>query len=91
VGAGSVARLVGPAVDRPADLPEEVRALPTVGRGPVLFPDLFRDGDQAVLDVDAGVLVEVVARRLAAGEAMPVEALYLRRPDALTTAERAAR
>ena len=91
VGAGSVARLVGPAVDRPADLPQEVRALPTVGRGPVLFPDLFRDGDQAVLDVDAGVLVEVVARRLAAGEAMPVEALYLRRPDALTTAERAAR
>ena len=91
VGAGSVARLVGPAVDRPADLPQEVRALPTVGRGPVLFPDLFRDGDQAVLDVDAGVLVEVVARRLAAGEAMPVEALYLRRPDAMTTAERAAR
>ena len=66
-----------------------------VGAAPVIAAvtvDLRRvAGDQAVLDVDAGVLVEVVARRLAAGEAMPVEALYLRRPDALTTAERAAR
>lgn len=49
---------------------------PTGGSGP------------AVLDVDAGILAALVARRLAAGEAMPVTPLYLRRPDALTTAER---
>ena len=29
--------------------------------------------------------------RLAAGETLPVEPMYLRRPDALTTAERGAR
>jgi tRNA threonylcarbamoyladenosine biosynthesis protein TsaB len=32
----------------------------------------------------------VASRRLAAGAPMPVEPLYLRRPDALTTAERGA-
>ena len=40
------------------------------------------------LDVDPGWLGQVALRRLAAGEPMPVEPLYLRRPDALTTAER---
>ena len=44
-----------------------------------------------VLDVDAAVLAEVAAGRVATGEPMPVEPLYLRRPDALTTAERATR
>lgn len=81
-------RLSGPAVDRPADLPEQLRHLPTVGRGPVLYPEWFPEGDPGVLDVDAAMLVWVAWRQLAAGEALPVEPLYLRRPDALTTAER---
>jgi hypothetical protein len=75
-------------VDRPAELAHGVRALPTAGRGPVLFPDLFPNGLSGPLDVDPGWLGQVALRRLAAGEPMPVEPLYLRRPDALTTAER---
>ncbi len=86
---GSVERLRGPAVDRPADLPESVRALPVVGRGPSVHPGMFaHDAPEGHLDVDAGALVELVAARLGAGQALPVEPLYLRRPDALTTAER---
>ncbi len=84
----AVERLSGPAVDRPAEVPEALRRLPTAGRGPVLYPDLFPDAVEP-LDVDAGVLAEVGARRISQGQVMPVEALYLRRPDALTTAERA--
>ncbi|GAB3449808.1 tRNA (adenosine(37)-N6)-threonylcarbamoyltransferase complex dimerization subunit type 1 TsaB [Phycicoccus ginsengisoli] len=85
-----VRRLTEPAVDRPADLPEDVRGLPTAGRGPLLYPDLFPTAVD-VLDVDAAVLAELAAARIVAGEPMPVEPLYLRRPDALTTAERAHR
>ncbi len=84
---GAVAR-TEPAVDRPAEVAEAVRALPTVGRGPVLYPDLFPNGLGGLLDVDPSWLGQVALRRIAAGEPMPVEPLYLRRPDALTTAER---
>ncbi|WP_404384654.1 tRNA (adenosine(37)-N6)-threonylcarbamoyltransferase complex dimerization subunit type 1 TsaB [Knoellia locipacati] len=87
---GSVEALTSPAVDRPADLPDEVRALPTAGRGPVLYPELF-GAALPVLDVDASVLARIAVERSMAGVPMPVEPLYLRRPDALTTAERAAR
>jgi len=87
---GSVRRLTDPAVDRPADLPEALRQLPTAGRGPVLYPDLF-PSPVAVLDVGAGSLGRLTQERLAAGEALPVEPMYLRRPDALTTAERGVR
>lgn len=76
-----------PAVDRPAELSADLRALPTAGRGPALFPDLFPE-PLALLDVQAGSLAELALRRLADGVPMPVEPLYLRRPDALTTAER---
>lgn len=87
---GSVEALTPPAVERPADLPDDVRSLPTAGRGPVLYPELF-PAALPVLDVDAAVLARIAVTRALAGEPMPVEPLYLRRPDALTTAERAAR
>ena len=90
VRSGSVVPLTSPAVDRPADLPNDVRALPTAGRGPALYPELFAHA-LPVLDVDASVLARVAVERTLAGTPMPVEPLYLRRPDALTTAERAAR
>ncbi|MFC7491366.1 MULTISPECIES: tRNA (adenosine(37)-N6)-threonylcarbamoyltransferase complex dimerization subunit type 1 TsaB [unclassified Knoellia] len=90
VRSGVVDRLTDPAVDRPADLPDEVRSLPAVGRGPALYPELFLRA-VPVLDVDAAVLGRVAVARIRAGEPMPVEPLYLRRPDALTSAERAAR
>jgi hypothetical protein len=67
-----------------------VRGLPTAGRGPALYPDLFPAPLGHPLDVDPGWLARVAARRLASRAPMPVEPLYLRRPDALTTAERGA-
>lgn len=79
--------LTEPAVDRPGELAADLRSLPTAGRGPVLFPELF-PAPLAPLDVRAGSLAELALTRLADGVAMPVEPLYLRRPDALTTAER---
>lgn len=90
VRSGSVERLTEPAVDRPAELPDDLRSLPTAGRGPVLYPELFPSA-LPVLDVDAAVLARVAVGRIKGGEPMPVDPLYLRRPDALTTAERAAR
>ena len=88
-GAGGTERVSAPAVDRPADLPAALRALPTAGRGPVLYPDLFPRPVEP-LDVDAGLLAGLGAEGVQAGRVMPVEPLYLRRPDALTTAERGA-
>ncbi len=90
---GHARRLTEPAVDRPADLPTDVRALPTAGRGPLLYPELLTGGtgDADLLDVDPEVLGRVVLQRLGEGLPLPVEPLYLRRPDALTTAERAGR
>lgn len=85
----SVVAFTSPAVDRPADLTEGLRSLPTIGRGPLLFPDLFPH-PVGVLDVAAAHLVDLALVRIAAGEPMPLAPMYLRRPDALTLAERAA-
>ena len=85
--AGVARRLTEPAVALPADLPAPTRLLPTAGRGPLLYPDLFPHPVQ-VHDVQAGSLAVVALQRLRDGVVMPVEPLYLRRPDALTTAER---
>lgn len=87
---GAAPALTSPDVCRPGDLDAAVRSRPTAGRGPVLFPELFPLAIH-VLDVNAEALADLAVRRLGAGAAMPAEALYLRRPDALTTAERAAR
>ncbi len=85
---GRVRRLSQPAVDRPAHLSEQVRGLPTAGRGPLLFPDLFPCPIDQVLDVDAAVLARVAEERMARGANLPVEALYLRRPDAQPVSQR---
>ncbi len=87
---GGARRLTEPAVDRPAEIDWTTRSLPTAGRGPVLYPDLFPE-PLGPLDADASALVEIAVEQVRRGEPMPVEPLYLRRPDALTTAERAAR
>ncbi len=82
VSPGSVRALSAPAVAKPADLAPEVRALPTVGRGPGLYPEMF-PSPVAVLDVSGAALAELAVSRLAAGEALADrEPLYLRRPDA---------
>ncbi len=67
-GLDAVARLTDPAVDRPAELPDAVRSLPTAGRGPVLYPDLFPHALDP-LDVDAGLLALIGARGIVAGRA----------------------
>jgi tRNA threonylcarbamoyl adenosine modification protein YeaZ len=85
---GQVRRLSEPAVERPAHLPEELRALPTAGRGPLLFPGLFPSSTGDVVDVDAAVLAALALEQLASGLELPVEALYLRRPDAQPVSER---
>jgi len=82
VSPGSVRALTPAAVDRPADLPEQVRALPTLGRGPLLYPELF-PAPVGILDVSAAALAGLAVRRLAAGAPLVrSRALYLRRPDA---------
>lgn len=91
VGEGLLERVDGPAVERPGELPSELRALPTLGRGPLLFPALFPNPLPLPVDVDAAWLLTVAGPRMAAGQSMPVTPRYLRRPDALTTAERATR
>ncbi|MDN5764193.1 MAG: tRNA (adenosine(37)-N6)-threonylcarbamoyltransferase complex dimerization subunit type 1 TsaB [Humibacillus sp.] len=86
-------------VARPADLPEHWRSLPTIGRGPLLYPDSLPGGIPSggvggdLLDVSAGALADLAARRWSAGEALAtaalepgggfdgLEPLYLRRPD----------
>ncbi len=83
-------RLAGPAVNLPGEVPGALRSLPTAGRGPLLHPDALTH-PAGPLDVDAVALAELGATGIRQGWEMPVEPLYLRRPDALTTAERGAR
>ena len=78
--------LDGPSVGRAADLPSEVRGLPSVGRGALLYPDALTAWSPAagpILDVHAGALADLAAWRLARVESLvgPTPR-YLRRPDA---------
>ncbi|MEV8455195.1 tRNA (adenosine(37)-N6)-threonylcarbamoyltransferase complex dimerization subunit type 1 TsaB [Streptomyces sp. NPDC052095] len=75
-------RTAGPAVDRPADIAEQLAGLPVVGAGAVLYPEAFPDA-RTPEHVSAGALAALAAERLAAGdELLEPLPLYLRRPDA---------
>ncbi|WP_330332056.1 tRNA (adenosine(37)-N6)-threonylcarbamoyltransferase complex dimerization subunit type 1 TsaB [Streptomyces sp. NBC_00536] len=75
-------RVTEPAVDRPADIAEQLAGLPVVGAGALLYPGSFPDA-RAPEHQSAGALVSLAAERLAAGaEFLPPTPLYLRRPDA---------
>lgn len=83
-------RLAGPGVSRAADLGEDVRALPTVGRGPGLYPgSLLHPVPGGPLDVSPGALADLAAALArgdhpdAPGGLLASEPLYLRRPDAV--------
>ena len=93
---GGIRRLGDPQVTGPADLGADVLALPAVGRGPQLYPDVWAAGIRdpgelrsashrlAPIDVSAAALAELVVRRLAADDPVDEqEPLYLRRPDAV--------
>lgn len=86
VQAGGVVRHGDPAVGVPGALDPTVRALPTAGRGPQLYPEDF-GAVVPVTDVDAGALAGLVVHRLAhGGELLPPVPLYLRQPDAKPSA-----
>lgn len=75
-------RLTEAAVDRPADIADQVAGLPAVGAGAVLFPETFPDA-RAPEHVSAASLASLAAEKLAAGEELLApRPLYLRRPDA---------
>lgn len=71
-------RIEGPAVDRPAELAALHRGVPVHGRGADLYPDVL-SAQPGPLDPSASVL----AAGIAAGtfDELPLEPLYLRRPD----------
>ncbi|MFH8567067.1 tRNA (adenosine(37)-N6)-threonylcarbamoyltransferase complex dimerization subunit type 1 TsaB [Streptomyces sp. NPDC017993] len=77
-------RLGEPAVDRPADIADQVAGVPAVGAGALLYDTVFtgvrREGPE---HQSAGALAALAADMLAAGEEfLPALPLYLRRPDA---------
>jgi tRNA threonylcarbamoyladenosine biosynthesis protein TsaB len=74
-------RIRGPVVSKAADLPQDERALPTVGRGTVLYPDLLGN-PSGELDVSAAAIGGIALVRHGLGVDQPTEPLYLRRPDA---------
>ncbi|MFD9393445.1 tRNA (adenosine(37)-N6)-threonylcarbamoyltransferase complex dimerization subunit type 1 TsaB [Streptomyces sp. NPDC060000] len=80
--ADSRTRVSGPAVDRPADIADEVAGLPSVGAGALLYPDTFPHAHEPE-HVSAAALAGLAAEKLAAGEELSApRPLYLRRPDA---------
>ena len=75
-------RTTGPAVDRPAEIAEQLAGLPVVGAGAILYPEAFPDA-RGPEHVSAAALASLAAEKLAAGsEFLPPVPLYLRRPDA---------
>ena len=74
-----IERLDGPHVSYPADLAELHAGMPVVGRGATLYPDAL-----TVLEGPVDPSAAALARAVAAGSVkeLPLEPLYLRRPDA---------
>lgn len=72
-------RLDGPHVSYPVDVAELHPGMPVLGRGATLYPDTL-----TVLDGPADPSAAALASAVAAGsvEELPLEPLYLRRPDA---------
>ena len=76
------ARRGEPMVAKAASIAEEVRDLPVIGRGAVLYAASFGP-HLGPLDVSAAALADLAVRRLATAEGLPEpEPMYLRRPDA---------
>jgi len=64
-----------------------------LGAGRDLYPQVFGDADPrlaqgppALRSPDPSLLVRIAQRRLAAGQELPADPLYLRRPDAVPPA-----
>jgi tRNA threonylcarbamoyl adenosine modification protein YeaZ len=75
-------RITEPAVDRPADIADQVAGLPAVGAGARLYPDTFPNAHEPE-HVSAAALASLAVEKLeAGGEPAAPRPLYLRRPDA---------
>jgi tRNA threonylcarbamoyladenosine biosynthesis protein TsaB len=88
ITAAGVQRRGEPMVAKAQTIDAEVRRLPVVGRGAVLYADWFgpRVGP---LDVSAGALADLAARKMAAGVVLPAaDPMYLRRPDTMPASPR---
>ena len=82
VTARGAIRVGEPMVAKAGAIAGEVRGLRVIGRGAVLYAESFGPR-MGPLDVSAGALADLAARRMAAGEELPEpEPMYLRRPDA---------
>ncbi|MFJ9540351.1 tRNA (adenosine(37)-N6)-threonylcarbamoyltransferase complex dimerization subunit type 1 TsaB [Streptomyces sp. NPDC101225] len=80
--ADSRTRLTDPAVDRPADIADQVAGVPAVGAGALLYPGTFPSVHEPE-HVSAASLASLAVERLERGEELPApRPLYLRRPDA---------
>ena len=78
-----------PMVAKAEAIADQVRGLPVVGRGAVLYGDWFSRHVGGPLDVSAGALASLAARRMAAGLELPAaEPMYLRRPDTMPLSPR---
>ena len=71
-------RIAGPEVGAPATVPVHTDDA-VIGRGAVLYPEAFARASEG--DPDPLWLAREAVRRVAAGEDVPTEPLYLRRPD----------
>ncbi|MEU9862646.1 tRNA (adenosine(37)-N6)-threonylcarbamoyltransferase complex dimerization subunit type 1 TsaB [Streptomyces sp. NPDC047971] len=75
-------RLTDAAVDRPAEIAEQVAGVPAVGAGARLYPEVFPDARDPEHQ-SAAALAALAAERLAAGaDFLDPLPMYLRRPDA---------
>jgi tRNA threonylcarbamoyladenosine biosynthesis protein TsaB len=89
VTAAGVLRRGEPMVAKADAIAGEVLGLPAIGRGAVLYADCFGGRRLGPLDVNAGALADLAARRLAAGQELAAaDPMYLRRPDAMPLAPR---
>ncbi|MEV0891864.1 tRNA (adenosine(37)-N6)-threonylcarbamoyltransferase complex dimerization subunit type 1 TsaB [Promicromonospora sp. MEB111] len=89
-GVPVVERTAGPDVDRAGFVAQGQLPTPdagdaplpvVVGEGAMLYPEFLPVADDAPLVPDATVLARLALVRRAAGEELPTEPLYLRRPD----------
>ncbi|WP_069814543.1 tRNA (adenosine(37)-N6)-threonylcarbamoyltransferase complex dimerization subunit type 1 TsaB [Streptomyces sp. TP-A0874] len=79
---GPATRVAGPAVDRPAEIADQVADGPAVGPGAALYPEVFTE-IRGPEQQSAAALAALAAQRLRAGEDLSdTRPLYLRRPDA---------
>ena len=90
VGADPVELVAGPGVASADQVAADglAEGAVVVGPGASRYPDALPPADGAAATCDPAVLARLAAARIARGEALPTEPLYLRRPDVMAPAGR---